>query len=246
MSGSEPAVAKAVSGFWKTRSRQDTQQGGGSGRDRGNRSAVTGGAQFDAFTDLVVGVVRRAGLPAAGIHRRKRVDVVLPGYFRPTKEWDLLAVHEGQLVAAIEFKSLCGPSFGNNYNNRVEEAVGTATDLLTAYREGGLGRSHPHPWLGFLYLLEEAPGSTCPVRVSEPHFPIDPKFRGASYLKRCELTCQRLVLERLYSSACLLASPRKEGARGQYQEPAADLGFGQFARALEGQVVGRVGSGRGR
>jgi hypothetical protein len=41
----------------------------------------------------------------------------LPGYFRPTKEWDLLVILDGNLLASIEFKSQIGPSFGNNYNN---------------------------------------------------------------------------------------------------------------------------------
>jgi hypothetical protein len=53
----------------------------------------------------------------------------LPGFFRPTKEWDLLAIHDGKLLAVIEAKSQVGPSFGNNFNNRTEEAMGSALDL---------------------------------------------------------------------------------------------------------------------
>ena len=33
----------------------------------------------------------------------------MPGYFRPTKEWDLLVVKDGKFVAAIEAKLLQGP-----------------------------------------------------------------------------------------------------------------------------------------
>jgi hypothetical protein len=36
----------------------------------------------------------------------------------------------------MEFKSQIGPSFGNNFNNRTEEALGSATDIWAAYREG--------------------------------------------------------------------------------------------------------------
>ena len=43
--------------------------------------------------------------------------LTLPGYFRPTKLWDLLVTYKGQLIAAIELKSHVGPSFGNNFNN---------------------------------------------------------------------------------------------------------------------------------
>jgi hypothetical protein len=67
----------------------------------------------------------------------------LPGFFRPTKDWDMLVVHEGHLIAAVEFKSQRGPSFGNNFNNRTEEAIGNATDLWTAFREGAYGKGRP-------------------------------------------------------------------------------------------------------
>ena len=69
---------------------------------------------------------------------------MLPGYYRPEKKWDLLVVSNNQLVTAIEFKSQVGPSFGNNFNNRVEEAVGSATDIWTAYREKRFG-TNPRP-----------------------------------------------------------------------------------------------------
>ena len=65
-----------------------------------------------------------------------RVSVELPGFFRPTKEWDIVVVSDNNLIAAIELKSQIGPSFGNNFNNRTEEALGTAMDIWTAYREG--------------------------------------------------------------------------------------------------------------
>jgi hypothetical protein len=35
---------------------------------------------------------------------------------------------KGSLVATVEVKSQVG-SFGNNFNNRVEEAIGSATDF---------------------------------------------------------------------------------------------------------------------
>ena len=58
-----------------------------------------------------------------------RKVLTLPGFFRPTKLWDLLIINQGGLVAALELKSQVGPSFGNNFNNRTEEALGTAVDL---------------------------------------------------------------------------------------------------------------------
>ena len=72
-------------------------------------------------------------------------------------------VVDGHLLATIEFKAQVGPSFGNNFNNRVEEALGNSTDLLTAFREGKF-RPSQRPWLGWLMLLEETRNSTQPVR----------------------------------------------------------------------------------
>src|SRR5262249_20451246 len=149
--------------------------------------------------------------------RRKKADkqkgTELPGYFRATKDWDLIVVADGQLVASIEFKSQVGPSFGNNFNNRTEEAIGNATDLQVAFREGAF-RPSQRPWLGFFMLLEECDRSLTPVRVEEPHFSVFPEFKHASYAKRYELLCERLVRERLYDAACFVLSSRVEGPNG--------------------------------
>ncbi len=83
-------------------------------------------------------------------------------------------VTDGALVAAIELKSQVGPSFGNNFNNRTDEALGTALDIWTAYREEAF-RSSPAPWLGYLLLLEDCPESRRPVGAGEPHFPVFPR-----------------------------------------------------------------------
>ena len=58
----------------------------------------------------------------------------LPGYFRPHKSWDLVAISNGRLIAAIELKSQVG-SIGNNFNNRTEEVLGSGVDLHTAIEE---------------------------------------------------------------------------------------------------------------
>ena len=117
-------------------------------------------------------------------------------------------MHQGQLVAALEFKSQVGPSFGNNFNNRSEEAIGTAHDLWTAYREGALGEDAPRPFLGWVMLLEECDASRTPVRDAEPHFRVFPEFKGASYSQHYDILCRKLVQEGLYTSAIFLSSPR--------------------------------------
>jgi hypothetical protein len=222
-------VGKAVRHFWITRARQaDAQETRSGQKDAGTRGAVTGGAQLDGFVAVCRHLLVEAGLPEVSIHCRRCTD--LPGYFRPEKKWDLLAVVDGHLLASLEFKSRVG-SFGNNFNNRAEESVGNATDLWAAYREGAFKPSQ-RPWLGYLMLLEEASGSMRPVGVTESHFEVFEEFREASYAKRYQILLTKLVRERLYDGACLLLSNRAKGIRGSYSEPSTELSFQAFASSL--------------
>jgi len=178
----EKRVAKAVRHFWQTRLKQGQRQGRDTGhRDTGNRTASTGGKQLDEFAALVEALLVDSGVPSECVYRTGRADVTLPGFFRPTKQWDVVVAANGCLLAAIEFKALCGPSFGNNYNNRIEEAVGSSTDIWTAYREGMFDPSL-QPFLGYVLLLEEAAGSTAGVSVCERHFSVAPAFVDTSYI----------------------------------------------------------------
>jgi len=71
------------------------------------------------------------------------------------------------------------------------------------------------------------------VKVEEPHFPVFPEYRGASYGQRYEHLCRRLVRERKYSAACFMISTGQDiEAEVNYAEPAADLGAEQFVRGL--------------
>jgi hypothetical protein len=148
-------LRKAIKYFWQTRDSQAKKQGARTGqRDAGARSAVTGGKQLNGFVNLVRNLLVDSGIPKPSVFCERGVE--LPGFFRPEKCWDLLVVVGGSLVASIEFKSQIGPSFGNNYNNRTEEALGNATDIWAAFRNGAFKPSG-RPWLGYMMLLEETP-----------------------------------------------------------------------------------------
>ena len=217
--------------YWVVREGQAQKQHDSGTLDAGLRGAVTGGAHMDAMAELMESIFIDAGFAPSSISRRSAVE--LPGYFRPEKKWDLVVVHGDVLAAAIEFKSQVGPSFGNNYNNRTEEAIGNAVDIWTAYREGLFGTVRP--WLGYLFLLEDAPRSTKPVRVKQPLFEVDPEFHGASYKRRYEILCRRLVRERLYDATCLVTASNDD--RSPIHEPAADLSFANFARAIRARAA---------
>ena len=221
----------AVRSYWRVRAGQARKQEATGRLDAGLRGAVTGGAHMDAMAEVMEAIFIDAGFPPSSISRTSAVE--LPGYYRPEKKWDLVVVHGDTLAAAIEFKSQVGPSFGNNYNNRTEEAIGNAVDIWTAFREGRFGTARP--WLGYLFLLEEEPRSVAPVKVREPFFAIDDVFRGASYKRRYEILCRRLLLKRLYDAACFVTASADPKSR--IHEPAPDLSFDAFARAIRARAA---------
>lgn len=231
----ENLARKAVRHFWKSRASARIRQQAKGKSDQGERAGVTAGKNMDGFRDMVTAIVKANGLACAEIHLQRRL-LTLPGYFRPTKLWDMLVINEGRLVAALEFKSHVGPSFGNNFNNRAEEALGTATDLWTAYREGAFG-AIAKPFVGWLMLLEDCPRSRAPVQDNSPHFPIFSEFRGASYAQRYDMLCQRLMREQLYTTACLLTSPRTAQTSGAFSELTDMTGLRAFVTTLAGHVA---------
>jgi hypothetical protein len=231
----EKRIKEAVAIFWKSRNlATETQQNSGV-LDHGNRSAVTAGKHLDGFVNLIKTIVVENGLDAADVITTSNL-VTLPGFFRPTKKWDILIIHKGLLVAALELKSQVGPSFGNNFNNRCEEAIGTVTDLWTAFREGGLGKS-PKPFVGYLILLEDCEGTSNPVRESSPNFPVFPEFQNVSYAKRYEILCDKLVKENLYSATALILSPSEGGRDGEYTEPSEISSLNRLMIGLASQIA---------
>ena len=255
--------ADAIQFFWKQRGRQASNAREG----EGERQSVTGGKHLDGVLAAVVKLATLHDVPNSEIFTKCSIHdtgkLELPGYFRPSKEWDLIVIRESRLLAALELKAQVGPSFGNNFNNRTEEALGSAEDLWTAYREGAFGDS-AQPWLGYFFLLEDHLRSTRPVRNKEPHFSVFKEFGDASYARRYELLCRKLVLERKYTSACFLMSrrpepeddtrvrPEESGQTSEpvsksrngdvdpvriHSEPSSDLGVRQFLSSFLRTVV---------
>jgi hypothetical protein len=202
-------------------------------QDRGNRSAVTGGKQMDGFLDLLKSSLIVNGVAENCIFTNK--DLELPGFFRPSKKWDLLVIDDKQLVLSVELKSQVGPSFGNNFNNRTEEALGSAVDIWTAYREGLFPNSSP--WLGYLMFVEDCKGSSSPISVHSPHFDTLPEFKNSSYINRYAILCKKLVSERHYSKACLLISKQTDSHSGDFSIPDNQLSFKSFLLSMLSSVL---------
>lgn len=222
----------AVKLFWNTRNKQKTDQESKDIKDTGNRSAVTGGKQLDGFLELLTTVAIDVGIPKDCIYLKGNH---IPGFFRPTKDWDLLIISPNKkLISVIELKSQVG-SFGNNFNNRTEESLGSAVDLWTAFRE----KAYPNqtaPWLGYLMLVEKSEKSTKPVRVSEPHFKVFKEFVGGSYIDRYKILCERLMLERHYNQCCLIWSTNDSS----YGEISNETSIESFLHSYIGHLIGQL------
>lgn len=179
---------KAVRDFWSSREASKERQLASGKADQGERSGVTSGKNMNGFLSLIVDIIRSNGLSHAEIHMN-RAMLTLPEYFRPTKLWDILVIHRGELI------------------------------------------------VGWLMMVEDSPKSRKAVRDTSPHFPVLPEFQSASYLNRYDLLCQKLVKEGLYSSACLLASPREAAITGEFSEISHMTSLKAFITSLAGHIA---------
>lgn len=208
-------IATAIKAFWNTKKKQ------------GN---VLAGKQLNAFLTLLTKVAINAGVPSDCIYLKNNH---IPGYYRATKDWDLIIVSpKKNLVVAIELKSQVG-SYGNNLNNRTEESLGSSDDFWTAFREKTF-TCNQSPWLGYLMVVGKDKNSTHKVKVNEPHFPVRPEFKDATYLDRYRILCQRLVLEHRYNAVALVATEDKN----HYENLADNISIETFINSLRGHLLG--------
>lgn len=218
-------VGKAVKSFWQIKKRQLRNS-----NDSSNRGAVVAGKQLDGFLMLLRSACLDAGVPDSCIYDKHNY---VPGFFRSSKDWDFMIISpDGKLIALIELKSQVG-SYGNNLNNRTEEALGSATDLWTAYRE----RQFPTcgtPWVGYLMLIGRDQKSTNPVKNYTDHFPVREEFEDATYIDRYRILCEKLMSERLYTSSCLIWTESETS----YGDVSYELSLQRFISSLQGYLIG--------
>ncbi|MFJ2771748.1 PaeR7I family type II restriction endonuclease [Streptomyces sp. NPDC087300] len=220
-------IQQAVEDFWTKRGEQ--REGQEDGGKAGGEARANG--HIKGFEESVKGIFLNCGIPAEGIRTGKPY---LPGYYRVRKQWDLVVVYREVLVAALEFKSQVG-SVGKNFNNRFEEALGTATDLATAQKKNGPFGAVP-PWLGYVFVLEETEETEKPNRQSHALFEIDPAFKGMSYTQRYQEMISRFVGENVYDIGWFITTQRADGGDITYKEPLPTA----TARTLQVAIEGRV------
>ncbi|HSV66514.1 MAG TPA: PaeR7I family type II restriction endonuclease [Mycobacteriales bacterium] len=219
-------VQHAMESFWFTRDEQTSRldDGGAAG------GAARANGHMGEVARLVADLFLDAGIAPADI---RTGQPYLPGYYRVRKQWDLVVTHHGYLVAAVEFKSQVG-SVGKNYNNRFEEALGSATDALTAQRKFQPYGVVP-PWLAYVFVLQESAETEAPRRASAI-FPPDPEFSGLSYNQRYQMMLTRFLGDHIYHACWFVTTRRNADTSVTFEEPLPIATGRSFAAAVEGRV----------
>lgn len=101
-------IRAAVRQYWISRAGQSEKQHSAGAADAGKRGEVTGGKHLDGFLRILESVILASGLKQEEIRHNSGVEI--PGYYRPTKKWDVVVVRNGRLCAAVEMKSQAGPA----------------------------------------------------------------------------------------------------------------------------------------
>lgn len=188
-----------------------------------------------AFIDLIRDLVRANGLPDAEIILKNRL-LTLPGHFHPAKLWDLLVMNQGRLIAAIELKSLVGEQLGKIIESSNAETISLAVDYWAVRRNWAFGENL-RPFVGHLCLLEDSPATCAPVKDTTLLFPMDPKYRNASYAQRYNIFCKKLIMEGLYSNASVILASRKASRSGRYSEMSKLTGLTPFVAGLASRAA---------
>ncbi|MBR3317511.1 MAG: hypothetical protein IKG21_06825 [Atopobiaceae bacterium] len=161
------------------------------------------------------------------------VNVTLPGWFRPSKRWDITAFEGGVLVAAIELKSING-SFGKNANNRVEEALGSASDVEYATHNHLLEPNDLPPNFGYALLIRKTPESTRPSRIgAKSRYAFDKEFENTSYVDRFTILGKRLLRERIYQAVWVAVVDLENEV---VEEPDPLMTYDKFIAHLKGWI----------
>lgn len=249
----------AIQNWWASKQAAQPKKAQG-----GTRDANLHGKTMDGFAtvlrDFLIGLGVKPGHIFSGGHLTKTPSI-LPSYFRPSKNWDLVVIGNSRfhpaegdsgepvLYAAVEFKSQ-DKSIGNNQNNRLEESIGNAHDFWTTYAHSGFERQQPRPWLGYLFVGKYEPASDSKqVRIEQPHFlAMQPfrgegnndarKFQGPSYAERYKIFMQQSVGARLYDAGAFIVTDESIATEDpNHRIPLSEFGSANFLRSLKAQIL---------
>jgi len=224
MTPDEDARIMASIRLWIDAKETQAQKSRDSGRAQaGTRSEVTGGLHLRGINQLIVDEIRATG--ATDLELRFDRQAVLPGWYRPSKAWDLLVLQHGRPILVVEYKSMAG-SVSNNLNNRADEVLGIAEDARQAEKHGILPANLRR---AYIYVIEVTPSVRRPVSTGRPVGDPDIIFHGASYLDRVAIMCERMRESGLYHLVWVVGVMRDPLG---FAEPSAAVGWDRFVSDL--------------
>jgi hypothetical protein len=188
---------------------------------------------------LLADLVGKNGQGDERILTRNNGSPTLPGFYEQTTEWDFIVMRQNRIVAVIRVDTM-QDSAADNEHQRTTEAVYAAHSLQAAYRCGMFGEMTNRPFVGWLMLVEDAPGSRSPVSDRSPHFPVRPEFQNASYLQRYDLLCRKLMQENLYTAASVITSPATAARNGKFAEVSELTGLKNFITTFAAHIAAEV------
>jgi Restriction endonuclease XhoI len=219
----EKNVRDALNTWVTAREEQLARSTAGGRAQQGNRAAVVGAKHLDGINDLISRTIEIFAGP--GLEFRAGRAATLPGYYRASKNWDLVVVRDGVPVLAIEYKSMVG-SEGKNLNNRADEIFGMAEDVRQAEAHGLLPRDMKR---AYVFIMGITPESTNPVGASTRIGTLDPVFEGASYLDRAAIMCERMRETGLFDLVWMIGVDERTT---ESQEPRPAVGWRRFEEDL--------------
>ncbi len=227
----EDGFREAIASFWDTKASQQSKADDAGTSVKSTSGGVRAGKHMDGFESLITRIVNDAGITPDNDDSGK---IDLPGYYREFKSWDVVLQYKGHVLAIIEAKSQ-GSSLANNFNNRVEEAIGQAADVWKSYERDRL-LSGLRPWVGYIMVVEDTHDTSGPKHLLKGKklpagMTADPAFDGKSYAERYAEAFRRLDRERMFDAACVAVTKRD----GTFWYPDPYLSFNGFAAQLWGR-----------
>lgn len=198
-----------------------------------SRSEGTQSAKHDkGFLKLLADELESLGWPAHVAQSFNDREAVVAGHFRVAKSWDIVCRDSAlQPRICVEFKSQVD-SYGNNENNRYEEALGSGLDLRARHGANAV--------LGFLLVICDEEQTR---RVNRARLPdLDPRFEKTSHIDRRIVFAERIVEYQLngralYDAAALVLVRRD----GSIEHPSnQDLWIANFPDKLARAAGKRV------
>ena len=169
-------------------------------RDGKGRETAVKGTALNQMEDIIADTILDVFGGLFTVLRGRKACV--PGYYRPSKTWDLVVKYGNLIVVVIELKSLTR-SHGNNYNSRIEECLGCFADLEMYYNKNGGYR----PYVGYLLLMDDSENTN---KIRKCSVPVLKKFEDSGYLQRSKAFCKNFTEDHYNVSAHTLVYKQTE------------------------------------